>query len=159
VHVQDSRNEIIKPGIYRCLVIKTAPGKNPSKPSFLVELQILDAMEGSEQRIGDRVSIVYSINTFSAPEIRALVMHALGFGPSLSQWQDDPIAARRIRTEAEEEVDLYQAKCGGNADITGRAVDVIVTAGKPRVDQDGNPTGDFFRNFTWGSVPETEPAA
>ena len=41
--------------------------------------------------------------------------------------------------------------------LQGRLVDVIVTQGKPVINpQTSQPTGDFYRVYAWGVVPESE---
>jgi len=96
----------------------------------------------------------------------AMVMHAAGCGNTLDE--DAPL------TDAIEEFIAEEIRYGGRGaicaatmgeansapSVVGRLVDVIVTAGNPRLDKDTRqPTGEYFNRYRWGVVSEEDQAA
>jgi hypothetical protein len=161
-------------GTYRMRVIACAEGHNPGKrrDSYKVTLHVEDAAEGSTTTVGTVCTMVSLHTNAGLSELKRFAFHAAGFGPTLDQRQSDPTAAKRLAVEGEAKYNeleeasfgyqgaILEASAGhanGAPSIVGRLVDVSVSRGKDVVNQQtGQPTGDYYRSYVWGVVPEDE---
>ena len=166
----DTRDPMLGLGEYRVRVTACAEGYNPGKrrDSYKTSLHVVSAEDGSETRAGSSCTVVSFLTPAGLSELKRFAMHAAGFGPTLAQRASgDNVRARLIA--GEEQYDALDESCGhqgaileastgvanGAPSLVGRLVDVVVARGKPVVNpQTGAETGDYYRVYTWGVVPE-----
>jgi len=175
----DTRGPMLGIGTYRVRVLGCVEGNNPGKhrDSYKVALRVEVAADGSETSVGACVSTVSLITSPGLAEIKRFAISAAGFGPTLEQ-RAHAGDVKKLIVEGEEAYDALDEKLGGHQgailessagktstapQLQGRLVDVIVARGKDVPNpQTGAPTGDYFRLYTWGAVPDSEqtpPAA
>jgi len=173
----DQRDPMAELGTYRMRVIACAEGHNPGtrRDSYKVTLRVEDAAEGSLTPVGTVCTTVALFTSAGLSELKRFAFHAAGFGPTLEQRQSEPTVAKRLAAEGEAKYNeleesnfgyqgaILEASAGhanGAPSLVGRLVDVCVTRGKDVINkQTGAPTGDYYRNYTWGVVPEEEQTA
>lgn len=166
-----SRDPMLDVGRYRVRITACTEGVNPGtrRESYKVQLQVLEAAEGSATSKG---AVCTAVHLFTAPglaELKRMAVSAAGYGPTIEEREADPGAARTAAIEGERSYDaldeshgyqgaILEASAGhpsGAPSLVGQSVDVIVTKGKNVVNpQSGAPTGDFYRHYVWGAVRE-----
>jgi hypothetical protein len=161
-------------GTYRTRVLSCVEGSNPGKgnrPSYKTTLYVEQAAEGSETAATTTVTVLALLHMPAGlGELKRMAMHAAGLGPTL----DDRAQGKNIKQmlqDAEAEYNQLDESFGGEGSIlessaghrstapsiVGRRVDVIVSRGKDVPNpQTGGTTGDYFRVYTWGVVPDAE---
>ena len=172
IQCADTRDPMLDVGAYRVRVVSCAEGYNPGKrrDSYKVTLFVVDAAEGSKTPKGTTATMIAFMSAAGLAELKRFAMHAAGFGATLEQRMNGA-DIKAILLDAERQYDaldesygyqgaILEASAGkpSNApSLQGRLVDVIVTQGKPVMNpQTSQPTGDFYRVYAWGVVPESE---
>ncbi len=168
----DARDPMLGLGTYRVRVIAIDEGRNPgrNRDSVKVRLHVVEAAEGAETPAGSDVTAVHFFTNPGLRELKRFAIHALGCGPTLAQRNAGD--TRALVLDGERQYDGYEETVGGQGSIidatagrgngkapslAGRLVDVIVSRGKDVPDsQSGASTGDYFRVYTWGVVPDAE---
>jgi hypothetical protein len=168
----ETRDPMAGPGRYRVKIVSCSKGRNPGtgRESYKVSMRIETAAPGSETPAGTTVVNIHFINPAGMGELKRMFVHACGFGPTLADYQSDA-DAKTLFSQGEADFNAFEEQFGytgsvgdaatgvanGAPNIAGRLIDAIVTKGKPVLDpQTGSPTGDFYRNYSWGRVPENE---
>jgi len=171
----DTRDPMLSLGRYRVRVIGAAVGKNPGKggrESYKTTLQVVETYEG-DTPAGATATMVNFYSSAGLAELKRFAVHAAGFGPTLAMLDGDAAPVKDALVEGEEAYDVLDVDGGGyegaiieatsgvanNApSLVGRLVDVIVSQGNP-VMVAGVPTGDYYRVYRWGAVPDEEQDA
>jgi len=164
-------------GRYRVRVVGATHGVNPgraNRETYKTTLQVVAAAEGSETPVGSLATMINFFTSAGLSELKRFAVHAAGFGPTLADRE--PSAAVNIKkalVAGEAAYDALEAQLGysgivleategianGAPSLAGRLVDVVVGAGKPVMNPQTNaPTGDHYRTYVWGAVPDAEQA-
>lgn len=174
INTADARDPMLEVGTYRVRVVGGTSSTHPvtRRESVKIKLVVIEAAPDSGSKPGDSVTSLSFLTPRGLIELKLLVMRAAGFGPTLSQLTAPNIAdllkAGEAAYDALDESKGYtgaivEASLGianGAPSVAGRLVDVIVSKGKPVPHpQTGAPTGDYFRNYVWGVVPDAEQTA
>jgi hypothetical protein len=174
VSCADTRDPMLSPGTYRVRIVGCETGYNRAKgtESYKIKVVVLQAAAGSQSTVGSSAVAVFTCTPAGIGETKRAIMHAAGFGLSLA-GRELP-SAREALLAAEAEYDKLDEQCGGQGSIieasagvangapsvAGRLVDVVVSRGNPCVDKKtGQPTGDYYRCYAWGVVPDAEQVA
>lgn len=168
----DTRDPMLGLGTYRVKVVSCAEGYNPGKrrESYKATLLVVAAAPGSETPVGSTVTMVSFQTPAGLGELKRFAMHAAGFGPTLDQRAaGSDVKATLLAAEAAFDsldekfgyqgavIEASAGKANGAPSLAGRLVDVIVSKGKDVPNpQTGASTGDYFRNYVWGIVPDAE---
>lgn len=170
----NTRDPMLELGTYRVRVIACEEGCNRGKnnrESYKVSLQVLKASPEAQTPAGAIVSMIALMTPAGMSELKRFAFHAAGFGPTLEQRSSPD--AKELTTQGEAKYDaidegygyqgvILEASAGHTTpkptpSLVGRVVDVIVQRGKDVPNpQTGAPTGDYFRNYVWGAVPDAE---
>ena len=176
ITASDTRDPMLGLGSYRVVIAACAEGYNPGKrrETYKVTVVVRDASEGADTPIGTSCTVVHFMTPAGLGELKRLAMAAAGYGPTLADRALGKINLKEAMKDAEEKFDSvdesfgYQGaileasagKANGAPTLVGRVVDVTVTRGKDVPNpQTGAPTGDFFRLYVWGTVPDDEQDA
>ena len=171
----DTRDPMLEEGTYRVRVTGAVEGYNPGKrrASYKVSLQVLEAADGSKTAKGSTVTMVCFETDAGLGDLKRFAVHAAGFGPALAD-REAGVDVRAKLIEGERAFDALDESFGRSGAIleatfgvaspapslVGRIVDVIVSLGKPVINpQTSQPTGDHYRVYSWGVVPEAEQHA
>lgn len=174
VSCADTRDPMLSPGTYRVRIVGCENGYNRAKgtESYKVKMVVLQAAAGAHSSTGSSAVAVFTCTPAGVVETKRAIMHAAGFGLTLAQ-RELP-SAREALLAGEAEFDRLDEQCGGQGSIieasagaangapsvAGRIVDVVVSRGNPCVDKKtGAPTGDYYRAYAWGVVPDAEQVA
>jgi len=138
------RLEILPAGEYRVRVLaceeKTSP-VNGSMSSH-VKVEIVEAYEGAA-KVGEAYNVLFMQTLIGMKEAVAMFMALAGF--------DDPTEFHQW--DGPGYVDRSFGIASGHAETAiGAEADVQVRLGKPVVGKDGEPTGDYYRNYLWAPV-------
>ena len=174
----DTRDPMLGLGTYRVRVLEASEGRNPGKQnreSVKVKLYVAQASADAQTTAGSTVTMIAFLSVAGLAELKRFAMHAAGHGPTLAARAQlgatDAKALRDTLLAAEAAFDRLDESCGyqgaiieattgrvnGAPSLAGRLVDVIVTRGKDVPNpQTGAATGDYFRVYTWGIVPDAE---
>lgn len=172
----DTRDPMLGYGRYRVRVLSASRGFNPGKnrESYKTSLQVIEADDGADTPAGSIATMVNFMSSAGLSELKRFAVHAAGFGPTLAAR--DPGAGVNIKQallDGEAAYDALEEKLGylgivleategvanGAPSLVGRLVDVVVVPGKPVMNpQTNTPTGDNYRAYTWGAVPDAEQA-
>lgn len=172
----DTRDPMLGLGEYRVQVMGAVEGRNPKsgRESYKVTLSVIAAAEGSETPVGATCAALHFVNPAGLSELKRLAVSAAGFGPTLDERRTPGFDVRGASLEGEAQYDALDESCGASGAIleataghavpaptlVGRRVDVVVGRGKDVPNpQTGAPTGDYFRTYAWGSVPDSEQPA
>lgn len=142
-------------GDFRVKITECTEGTK--RNAFIVKMQTEDR---------NTFSAVFMMNPAGLSELKRFAISAAGFGPSMAERDADPALARRKAAEGEAQYDALESSLGGSGilldaslgddpnapSLVGRYVDVRVQHGKDVVDENSQPTGDFFRRYVWGAV-------
>jgi hypothetical protein len=149
-------------GSYRVRIVSGECGFNPGKrrETYKVSMQVIDVREG-DTPAGSVCTALFMDSVAGLSELKRMVMHAAGFGPTLAQRSAGDV--RDTLTAAESAYDALDAQrysgsiveaslgvSSGAPSVAGRLVDVIVSRGKEAA------PGDYYRVYTWGVV-EAQP--
>lgn len=177
VSCADTRDPMLGFGRYRVRVVGATHGVNPgraNRETYKTTLQVVAAAEGSETPVGSLATMINFFTSAGLSELKRFAVHAAGFGPTLADRE--PSAAVNIKealVAGEAAYDALEAQLGysgivleategianGAPSLAGRLVDVVVGAGKPVMNPQTNaPTGDHYRTYVWGAVPDAEQA-
>lgn len=167
------RDPMLGVGTYRVQVVGMVEGFNPGKQqeSIKLSLRVNTAAAGSETPTGTTVTIVCMKTIPGLRDLKRFAYHAAGFGPTLALRAAGD--CHQFDVEGEEGYNALDEKFGGEGSILaatagtvldqpaptlhGRVVDVIVSRGKDLINpQTQMPSGDYFRAYVWGSVPDAE---
>jgi len=165
IQCPQNRDDMISEGEYRARVVSMVPGKSPKtyKEYTKVTVHIESAAEGSATPADTDAIMLFFVTPAGLTELRKLAVHAAGYGPTLAQinagstgdlfaegWQalEDLEAKRSGYSGAI--LDATEGQKNGSPSLVGRLVDIRVARGK------STPSGDYFRNLTFGSVPDNE---
>lgn len=172
----DSRDPMLGYGSYRVRVLGATEGHNPGKnrDTYKTALQVVEAHDGSETAVGTLATMVNFVTSAGMSELKRFAVHAAGFGPMFTDREPGAgVNIKEVLLEGERAFDeldesfgyqgaVLEATVGrvnGAPSLAGRLVDVVVGAGKPVMNPQTNaPTGDHYRTYTWGRVPEEEQA-
>jgi len=126
-------------------------GYNPGtgRESVKAHLEVVESSGGS-LRPGDRAVVIFFVTPAGASATKAFVRAAAGFEDEREYDDFDG------RTGAFIEAQLGAANQFAEASIVGRLVACRVQKGKPIKNDDGQPTGEFYQNYVWAPVPDTE---
>lgn len=149
------RSPMLGTGDYVVRVIKNELGINPNsrEQSFKGEVQVMWAEEGSLSRVGECCAVINKLHGRSAElgyqRSKAYIVAAAGFETDAEYDAFDPNG------------DFAQAVTGtSNAysqagyGIVGRLVRVRVSRGNDVLDDKKQPTGDYYREYSWSPYPE-----
>ena len=175
-----TRDPFPKIGTYRAKVIACVEGYNPGKGknSYKVTLSLLAAEPGSESAPGETVVALFNVGKPAGlSRLMSFAVSAAGFGPTLTERRTPGVDYRGLVLAGEAQYNAIDDLCehgsgsileasAGHSVLTlegkpaptlvGRVVDVIVTKGNEVMAEDGAPTGDYYREYTWGSVPDAD---
>lgn len=169
INCVDTRDPLLESGVYRVRIVSGIDSTHPVtyKHTNKITLSVVAASAGAGSAVGTQAVALFQHSIPGFGELKNLVMHAAGFGPTLEQRQTPQareiamagMAAFDQACDAQGSiVEASLGKANGAPNVLGRLVDVIVTRGKARLDKTGADTGDFYRQYTWGIVPEAEQA-
>ena len=161
---QGANDPMLPVGRYRVRVAAAREGKDyPGKKhgSVIVTLAVINSDNAAVQP-GVNYGMVHLDTPKGLSELFKFAVHAAGYGPTIAQLTAPN--ANALLAAGETAYGDLEAQVGGSGAILdstvgiangapsliGRVVDVIVSRGSDRED------GDYFRNYSWGSVPDTE---
>jgi len=160
----EARDPMLDLGTYRVRIVSCTEGSNPKTGRASVKLGV--CVVAASPDAGTPVDAVCTVVHLATPiglgELKTMLVHAAGCGPTLAQRAAGDI--RAIAKEGEARYDAVDAStypgsiieatagtANGAPSMIGRLVDVVVTRGR-----DTKSEGDWYRNFRWGAVPEAE---
>lgn len=173
----DTRDPMADIGTYRAKVASCTEGYNPGKrrESYKVTLQILEASPDARTLKGSTCTMVCMYTNAGLAELKRFAVHSAGFGPTLDERGAlDSAALKKSLLDAEAQYNALDVSFGGEGliieasaghangapSLVGRIVDVVVSRGKEVINaQTQQATGDFYRQYTWGVVPDAEQSA
>lgn len=175
----DSRDPMLGYGTYRVRVLGAVEGNNPARSNretYKTSLQVVAVHDDkSDTPAGSLATMINFVTSAGMSELKRFAMHAAGFGPTFADREPGAnVNIKQALLDGEAAYDALDESCGylgaileatcGRANnapsLAGRVVDVVVGAGKPVMNpQTNQPTGDHYRTYTWGRVPEEEQTA
>lgn len=149
------RSPMLGTGDYVVRVIKNELGVNPNsrEQSFKGEVEVMWAEEGSLSRVGEHCAVINKLHGRSAElgyqRSKAYIVAAAGFETDAEYDAFDPNGdfAQAVTGTANA---YSQAGLG----IVGRLVRVRVSRGNDVLDDKKQPTGDYYREYSWSPYPE-----
>lgn len=144
------RDPMLPEGSFRVRHIGAEELIHPVKKTLSWRVQFTPVTEGGPGE-GETFIALFMNTTAGVAEYQRYVMATAGYDSAAEYNEFDP------------EGDFFETVIGeANAfaeaglTIERRLVDVRVTYGKACVGQDGQPTGDHYRNYKWTVVPDEE---
>ena len=165
----DTRDPMLGLGTYQVRILDIVEGQPfPGKKLDCVKIKLQVTDSEGETPGGSLATVVCMATVPGLADLKRFVSYAAGFGPTLGQQADHP-DVRKLRLEGEAAFDELEKEHGGSGSIieaslgkangapsvVGRLLDVVVSRGKDTINpQTGAPTGDFYRSYRCGVVPE-----
>ncbi len=149
----EPRDPMPRVGVYRFRVLSCEQGFNPGKgtESFKCHLQVVGAMDGSEDPAGHECVIV---ELLSGKAMQSGMARTKAFIVAASGYEDDASYDAFSSDGGHIDAVLGAANGYSSQTIVGRLVDCRVSRGKPVNPAD--PGGDYYRTYEWCPVPEAE---
>jgi hypothetical protein len=139
--------------IQECEIKVKPAGQNRGRESYHVTVEVIDATEGAGSQVGDVRKMIFMPTDAGLNELFSLVRSAAGYENQTdfyAAYPEDTGAFKEFFDAVFGESNAY----GGNP-IAGRHVDTMVSRGKD-VLKDGQPTGDWYRQYRNQVVPDAE---
>jgi hypothetical protein len=168
VRSAEPRNPYLQPGSYVLRVIRTEESSIPGKnPYFNVSVEVL-ASDCASCPVGYKTTIGYCTSSKAAPtsfpRIKAFAVAAAGFGTDAEYdaaeggISVDDLAKYPPGEHPNAGMWIENASAGSDV-FNDCIVQCYVSRGNDLTDEQGNPTGDFFREYGWAPYTDQEAAA
>jgi hypothetical protein len=140
----ENRLPLLPAGEYRVRCKACEEKTNPvtRAQSSHITVEIVEAYEG-DAKAGETYNVLLMQSVIGMREIKSLFMALAGFDSDeeFDQW------------DAPGYIDRSFGIASGHAETAiGAEADVQVRLGKACVNKDGEPTGDYYRNYLWAPV-------